>query len=127
LAVAPLVAQPTAASSDAAAKLAELLDEREATLKKLLEALQRRSEVGHATTEDVIQASIQLLKAQLDRAPTKDKRIDLHEKIVDNYRKAEDVARIRQREAQVPVDAVLKAKAKRLRAEIRLWRIQLEG
>jgi hypothetical protein len=100
----------------------ELQKERIATLKKAVEFITDLYENKRAPYEEVTEARLLLLKAQLDAAEKGSDRITLYKKIVDVMKEEEEVAESRFNGARTSPYPVLKAKARRLEAEIDLQR-----
>ena len=103
-------------------RLTALLNERREVLRKLVDAAEQRYRAGAATLEAAIRASNQLLEAELELADTKAERIAVHEKLVGNLQRLEQVAEARRAAAAAALEEVLEAKAARLKGEITLLR-----
>jgi outer membrane protein TolC len=105
-------------------KINKLLVERRDTLRKLLGAVTVQHRAGQTTINKVIQAQNGLLDAELQLADTKEERIRIHEKRLENSRNLENLVEHQHAAAAVAIDQVLVAKAARLQAEIDLLRAQ---
>ena len=106
------------------AKLDALLKERRDTFRQLLKMARARHRLGGATVESVIHASLQLLQAELEMAKGSGERIAIHKQMIELLRTLEKTAQQKFKAGAVRQDEVLKAKADRLQAEIRLLREQ---
>jgi outer membrane protein TolC len=100
----------------------ELQKERIATLKEAVDVIAELYKIQRAPPEEVTEARLLLLKAQLDAAEKESDRITLYKKIVDVMKEEEIVVESRFQGARVSPYSVLKAKARRLKAEIDLER-----
>jgi hypothetical protein len=110
-------AQPNAGNPNAV-KLQELLQERHDALEKLYEVVKSRHDDGTLHYELVVPVLDDLLKAKLELAPSKQERLELCRKRVDNLRFLEEIAEARLKVRSGLVDAKLLATAARLQAEI---------
>ncbi len=105
-----------------AAKLDSLLKERREVLQVLVKLAKARYRQGAASIESAIWASLELLQADLDLAKTRRERVEIHKRTVALLRDLEKSADRRFRAGAAGQDDVLRAKASRLAAEIRLLR-----
>jgi RNA polymerase sigma factor (sigma-70 family) len=104
-------------------KVEQLLKERLAALRDIAAETEHRfKKTGTVPFEDLIQAKLAVLKAELDLCQSAKERIAIHEKIVALARELEAVADARFKAGRVPPGDLLKAKVNRLEAEIDLER-----
>jgi hypothetical protein len=103
---------------ESAKKVKELKKERIATLKQMVDVDSRLEGRGIVPFDEVIEARLLLLNAELDAAEKESDRVTLYKNIVDELKKYETFAERRVKFAQVATVSVLKAKARRLEAEI---------
>ncbi len=115
---------------ESAKKIKELQKERLATLEALVDAtstLFRRKLVDYP---EVLEASLLLLKAELDAAEKESDRITIYQKMVEVLKQYEKIAELGKQFPRRPGDteaAVLKIKARRLEAEINLERAKAKA
>ena len=109
-------------TEESAKKVKELQKERIATLKQVVDEDSRLEARGFVPFDEVIEARLLLLNAELDAAEKVSDRVTLYKNIVDELKKFETFAERRVKLAQVATVSVLKAKARRLEAEIHLER-----
>jgi outer membrane protein TolC len=107
---------------ESAKKVKELQKERIATLKQMAEIISDQFRNGNVSFEDVLEARLLVLKAELDAAEKESDRITLYKDIVDELKKFEMVADDRVKAARGAKSNFLKIKARRLEAEINLER-----
>jgi hypothetical protein len=108
-------------------KVKALQQERIDVLKKqveLLTALFKNARVSH---DDVLDAMEMLLNAELEVAETDTARIKLYKNLVDTLRQREVLAERHQQLGRATELRVLKVKARRLEAEIRLEQAKMEA
>jgi len=105
---------------ESAKKIKELQKERIATLKEMADQLNTLFRAGRASFEEVCEARLLLLKAELDAAEKESDRITLYKNFVDVLKKYEEWAEQRKAGGRVPEATVLNVKARRLEAEILL-------
>ena len=128
LLMAPAISQdrvkpsPKELVEESAKKVKELQKERIATLKQMVDVNSRLQERGLASSEEVVEARLLLLKAELNAAEKESRRITLYKDIVDVLKGYEKFAEERVRTAGGTEAPILKAKARRLEAEIHLER-----
>jgi hypothetical protein len=103
---------------ESAKKVKELQKERIATLKQMVDADIRLEGRGIIPFDEVVEARLLLLNAELDAAEKESDRVTLYKNIVDELKKYETYAERRVKLAQVATVSVLKARARRLEAEI---------
>lgn len=101
-------------------KVQRLQEERIAVLKELTDTVAALSGSGRAPYEDVLEAERLLAEAQLEAAATDQQRVELCAKLVDVLKRFEAHAEAQVLAARASQTSVLKAKARRLKAEIRL-------
>jgi membrane fusion protein, multidrug efflux system len=104
----------------AAKKVKELQKERIATLKAMADVNTRLFQSGKASFEEALEAMVLVFEAELDAAEKETERIKLYKNLVDVLKGYEEVARQRVQTARGTEAAVLKARARRLEAEIHL-------
>ncbi len=109
-------------AEESAKKVKELQKERIATLKEAVESITDLYQNQRAPHEEVSEATLMLLKAELEVAEKVADRITLYKKIVDVLKRDEDIQEARRRGSRVTTYSVLKVKARRLEAEIDLER-----
>jgi hypothetical protein len=107
---------------ESAKRVKELQKERIATLKEMADLIAEMAKNARAPHEEVYEARLLVLKAELDAAEKESDRIMLYKKIVDELKEFETFADKRVKFARVSTSSVLKAKARRLEAEIDLER-----
>lgn len=105
---------------ESAKKIKELQKERIATLKEMADQATHLYQSGRVSFEPVLEARLQLLKAELDAAEKESERITLHKKFVDAMKDYETWTEERVKSARGTAATVLKVKAMRLEAEIHL-------
>lgn len=115
---------PADAESD---KVRRLLEERLAAAMQLVEHARTRRELSAGTPEEVAAAERFALRAELDLADTRERRIAVLERLLSIAEQSEELAVARHRMGQVPPDALLKAKIARIEAEIELERAMSES
>ena len=114
-----------ATESDSHAALNELLTKRRDTLKQRVDVLEQMHADGSLSLTAVLAGRDQLLDAELQLAKTKEQRLTLYQKRLDNMRALEDMVKKRYEAGQITLDSTLSARAARLQAEIDLLREQL--
>ena len=97
-----------------------LLRESRDAFKQILAIAKMQYEEHSVSLDGVLQASIQLLDAELQLVTSRDERVRLHEKRVKNFKELEDVARRGHDAGTVTMKKVLLAKTMRIHAEIDL-------
>lgn len=112
--------KPKEKREESAKKVRELQKERIETLKELVDHAATSYKGGVASYEEVLEASMLLLKAELDAAEKDSDRITLYKKGVDALKEYEEVANANRQVGKGTVAAVLKIKAMRLEVEIAL-------
>lgn len=103
-------------------KVKALQQERIATLKTMAEVETALHSIGHASPEEVLEARVLVGEAELDAAETGPDRITCLKNLVEVLKELEETANGRKNSAEGTETPVLKAKARRLEAEIRLER-----
>ncbi len=109
-------------AQESAKRVKELQKERIATLKEMAEGVADLFQHGNVSFEEVLEARLLLLKAQLDAAEKESDRIALYKNIVDELKKFETFADTKVKAARMSMPTLLKIKARRLEAEIDLER-----
>jgi membrane fusion protein (multidrug efflux system) len=104
----------------AANKVKELQTERIATLKEMAELSTQLFQSGHGSPEAALEARVLVFEAELEAAEKQSDRIALYKNLVQVLTEFEAVATQRVDAAQWTKVSVLKVKARRLDAEIRL-------
>ncbi|HEX3655879.1 MAG TPA: TolC family protein [Pirellulales bacterium] len=101
-----------------AKKVKELQNERIATLKAVVETAKVLFQNGRIDFEEVIDAQLQLLDAELEVAEKASDRVALNKKMVDVLKQYEGLAESNVERARASRVVALKIKARRLEAEI---------
>lgn len=115
------VNSPVKAPAEASAqKIKDLQKERITTLRELVDQAFAGFRSAQVSYEEVLEAQLHLLNAELDAAEKESERIALYQKSVDVMKKSEEVANARAQTGRGSHTAVLKIKARRLEFEIRL-------
>lgn len=114
------------ASPQEAGKIKELQKERIATLREMGEIINRLYKSGNASLEEIYDAKLLLLKAELDTAGKQPDRIALYKNFVDASKKLEKLAEASVEAGRGTVASVLKFRARRLEAEIHLEQAKLK-
>jgi outer membrane protein TolC len=104
------------------AKVRALLKERLAILKTIAQETDKFAETGRITPEEIVQAKLAVLKAELDLCQSDRERVAVYGRIVAHYQDLENVLQTRVAAGQVPRFAALRARADRLEAEANLER-----
>ena len=107
-------------AEESAKKVKELQKERIATLKQMADQTTKLFQHGSVSFEELCEARLLVLKAELDAAEKESDRITLYKNIVDVLKGYEKFAEERLRTAGGTEAPILKAKARRLEAEIHL-------
>jgi C-terminal processing protease CtpA/Prc len=113
-----------APKENAEKKLRELHKDRIATLQQITDLYKAQIANGFVTREDIMQAKLQLLKAELDAANTDEERITIQSMIVEMMIEFEEMTAQVVMHSHVDRTVYLKAKAERLKAEIELERLK---
>lgn len=103
-----------------AGKIGELQKLRIVTLKALVDTETALYSIGKTSPEAVLEAKVLLHEAELAAAEKDSDRIGILQSLVDARTQQEETAKARKRNAEATEAPVLKAKAARLEAEIRL-------
>ncbi|MBS0201399.1 MAG: efflux RND transporter periplasmic adaptor subunit [Planctomycetes bacterium] len=103
-------------------KIRDLQQERIATLKTMAEMESLLVKSGKASPESALEARVLVCEAELDAAEKESDRIPFLKNLVEVLKEYEEVARARKNSARGTEVDVLKVKARRLEAEIRLER-----
>jgi outer membrane protein TolC len=107
---------------ESAKKVKELQKERIATLMQMADVITKLYQQGTVSFEEVYEARLMVLKAELDAAEKESDRITLFKNFVDVSKKFENLAEERVKTGRGTQASVLKVKARRLEAEINLER-----
>ena len=108
--------------SDSRSELTRLLTKRRDTLQMRVELLEQRLAQSDAMIDSVVTARNQLLDANLQLATTKNQRLDILRKRIENMRGLEDATKQRHEDGKTTMVSVLAVTAGRLQAEIDLAR-----
>jgi hypothetical protein len=100
----------------------ELQKERIATLKAVADLITDQYKFSAASVEEVYEARLQVVLAELDAAEKESDRITFYQSVVDVTKEYEKVADQLAKTAKAPGFFVLKVKARRPEAEINLQR-----
>lgn len=111
-----------APQENATKKMKELHKERISTLKEITDLYKAQIANGFVTREDIMQAKLLLLKAELDASNTDHERIIIQQTIVEMMTEFEEMTSQVVMHSHVDRTVYLKAKAERLKAEIDLER-----
>jgi predicted O-methyltransferase YrrM len=123
------LAKQTGIETDSAqrATIGQLQATRVETLRKIVEIGRAEHERGLVPTEDVLATEHELVEAQLDAATTQTERLAVLKEALQLAQNGEKIAAARYESAHTTIVAVLKARATRLHAEIRLQRERERG
>jgi outer membrane protein TolC len=113
-------AQDKPSIEESAKKIKDLQKERITVLKELVDHFSTRYKAGQASSEELLDASILLFKAELETAEKGSNRISLYTKMVDTLNQFEQFAKAQFGVGKVTTGDVLKIKARRLEFEILL-------
>jgi hypothetical protein len=133
LLVSPIRSQEgaTPASKDktdaSAKKVQELRKERIAVLEKMTEQLAALFRTAKVDYVEVLEAQRLLLEAKLDAAETDKERVELYKQLVDVLKAREKSAEARRQAGREIEPNVLKARARRLEAEIHLEQAKMKA
>lgn len=130
LLMAPASAEDTPGEQEnrkSADKVNELQRERVATLKTLAEVETSLLKIGRTSPETVLEARALVCEAELDVAEKASDRITALKSLVEVLKELEGTAKARQAAAEASAAPMLKVKARRLEAEIRLERAQAKA
>ncbi|MBN9121081.1 MAG: TolC family protein [Planctomycetes bacterium] len=111
---------------ESAKKVKELQKERTAVLQKLVDQATTQYESGRGSYEEVLEARLQLLQAELDVAEKPSDRVALYTKAVDALKAYEELAGAQVKAGRGTSAAVLKIKARRLEVEIQLEQTKIK-
>jgi hypothetical protein len=107
-------------------KIKQLQKERIATLKMTVDVETHLFQIGKSSHEAVLEAKVLVCEAELDAAEKPSDRITALKSLVDVLKDCEELAKVRKNNAEGTEAGVLKARARRLEAEIRLEQAQAE-
>jgi outer membrane protein TolC len=107
-------------------KIKELQKERIATLKEVVEQAATLYKSARVSYEEVLDARMQLLKAEVDAAEKESDRITLYKKTIDALKQYEEWAQARVEAGRETAAALLKIKARRLEVEIKLEQAKIK-
>jgi hypothetical protein len=110
---------------ESAKKIKALQQERIATLQQVVEQLTVMYQSGRVEFDEVVDAQLTLLEAELATAEKVTDRVTLYKNMVDLLKKDEALADARVQSARGTQPAALKIKARRLEAEIHLEQAQM--
>ncbi len=111
---------------ESARKVKDLQKERLAVLKALTEQLTRLYQGARVEFDELFEARVQLFQAELDAAEKQSDRLTLYKNFVEELKQYEKIAQGRVEAARGSMASVLKIKARRLEAEIRLEQAMAE-
>ncbi len=111
---------------EAAKKIKELQKERIATLKQMADVTATLFRMARVSFDEVCEARVLVLKAELDAAEKESDRITLYKNLVGVLKEYETWADGRLKTARGTVASVLKIKARRLEVEINLERAKVK-
>jgi outer membrane protein TolC len=109
-------------TEESAKRVKELQKERIATLKQIVDQTTKGYERGSVSFEEVLEARLLVLNAELDAAEKESDRITLYKNTVDVLKEYENLAEARVKAGRGTQASALKVKARRLEAEINLER-----
>ncbi len=107
-------------------RVKELQQERVASLKMLVEIEASLLKTAKTTPEAVLEAKVSVCEAELEAAENDTDRIAVLKSLVDVLKELEETAKARKAAAEATEVPVLKAKSRRLQAEIRLEQLQTQ-
>lgn len=107
-------------------RVKELQQERVANLKTLVEMEAALLKTAKTTPEAVLEAKVSVCEAELEAAENDTDRIVVLKSFVDVLKELEETAKARKAAAEATEVPVLKAKSRRLQAEIRLEQLQAQ-
>lgn len=107
-------------------RVKELQQERVANLKALVEIEGALLKTAKTTPESLLEAKVLLCEAELDAAEMNAERIVVLKSLVDVLKQLQETANARKAAAEATEVPVLKAKSRRLQAEIRLAQLQAQ-
>ena len=99
-----------------------LMQERRDALRDRAETLRNENRKGRVDVARVLHAENDLIDAELELARTKDERVTLHTKALENYEKIEQFAELSIKSGIGSIPEQLNAKANRIAAKIELLR-----
>jgi RNA polymerase sigma factor (sigma-70 family) len=118
---------PAPGGASGESRVRALLKERLATLQEVLAETEKASRAAAVSPNVVLQAKLQVLKAELDLCESDKERVAVHEKMVAVARECERMIEQQYRAAMATHTDLLKAKASRLEAEIALERARTQA
>lgn len=111
---------------ESAKKVKELRKERIAILKELVDQATRAFQSARASYEEVLEAQMLLLQAELDAAEKESERIAIYQMAIDALKQSEKLAAARVQAGRGTQAAVLRIKARRLEVEIQLEQAKIK-
>jgi outer membrane protein TolC len=114
------IAEDKPSIEESAKKIKDLRKERIAVLKELVDHCEDRYKSGMASSEELLEATVLLFRAELETAEKGADRVSLFRKMIDTMNQFEQVAKAQQAAGKVTAGDVLKIKARRLELEILL-------
>ncbi|VTR92523.1 unnamed protein product [Gemmata massiliana] len=114
-------------SEESAQKIKALQKERIAALKDVAEQTAALFKNGRTTADEVYEARLTALRAELDAAEKGPERVALHKSVVDVLKEYETWAVAQHEAARATAATALKVKARRLESEIHLERATIEA
>jgi hypothetical protein len=109
-----------------ASRIKELEKERIAVLKKLTEQLSSLYQKGRVDYGELLETTRLLAEAELEAAETDKERLEVYQKLIAALKEHEEWVTRDFRAGRVPGAGLLKAKAERLEAEIRLEKLKMK-
>jgi outer membrane protein TolC len=108
-------------------KIQDLQKKRIAVLKEAADQTAELFKLGQVSPEAALDAMLLVLEAELDAAEKESDRVTLYKKIVDVHKKHEEVVDAGVQVGRETHVSLLKARARRLKAEIDLERAKAKG
>ncbi len=112
--------KPSNPIEESAKKIKDLRKERIAVLKELVDQFGARYKAGQCSPEELVDAKVLLLKAELETAEKGSDRVSLYTKMMETLNQLEQVAKAQLEAGKGTTGDVLKIKARRLEIEILL-------
>jgi outer membrane protein TolC len=130
-----LRATPTTGQADSqppdgagkAPRVRALLKDKLATMREIVAWIEKSHQVGRASDEEVLQAKLAVLQAELELAESDRERVTVLEKVVAVQKEIETIVQTHFKAARAGQIDVLRAKANRLDAEIALERAKAKA
>jgi tetratricopeptide (TPR) repeat protein/thiol-disulfide isomerase/thioredoxin len=113
--------------TDANSRVRALQEERLATLKEIAAEREKAFRHGRAPSDDVLQARLLVLRAELELCDSDRERVAIHEKIVALAKETEETRASQYKARRLSHSDLLTAKANRLEAEVALERAKAKA